>query len=132
MKALISIFIVAACAFMGMKLMQQWDASKNAASVEPKPAPVIATESLPGMDGSLETAFADAKKRGVTGLRDFLTRYGRTIRDPRRAAIELDYAALLLKNDPVEARKIFNRVKQRTPESSPVYPRVKQLEKMYQ
>lgn len=134
MKALISILIIAACAFMGMKLMQQWEETKTPApmAAEVKPTPVVAAESLPGMSGSLESALTEARKRGARGLREFLTRYGRNIRDPRLASIELDYASLVLKDDPIEAKNVYKRVKQRTPESSPIYPRVKQLERMYQ
>jgi hypothetical protein len=31
----------------------------------------------------------------------------------------------------LEAKKVFNAVKQRTPTNSPVYPRIQQLEKNY-
>jgi len=131
MKALIVIVIIAACAFVGFKLTQQWEAAKESENTNKKPV-IVASETLPGMDGSLEGPYSEAKRRGATGLRDFLTRYGKTIKDPRLGAIELDYASLLVKDNPVEARKIFARVKQRTPESSPNYPRIKQLQNMYE
>jgi hypothetical protein len=44
----------------------------------------------------------------------------------------LDYVVLVANDNPAEARKTFIRVKQRVPRESPVYPRVKQLEKAYQ
>ena len=52
--------------------------------------------------------------------------------DPRLAAIELDYIVLISSTNPQESRRLFSLVKQRTPTNSPVYPRVKRLEKTYQ
>lgn len=131
MKALISFLIIAACAWVGIKLFEQWQAAKQMETTQKTPV-IVATETLPGMHSSLESSYNEAKRRGATGLRDFLTRYGKTMQDPRLGAIELDYAALLVKDNPVEARKIFARVKQRTPESSPNYPRIQQLKNMYE
>jgi len=44
----------------------------------------------------------------------------------------LDYIVLISSTNPQEARRLFTVVKQRTPTNSPVYPRVKLLEKTYQ
>jgi hypothetical protein len=73
-----------------------------------------------------------ARNRGATGLRDFLARYGKNIDDPRRAWIELDYVVLLAQSSPGEARREFAKVKSRIQSDSPVYNRVKQLEKTYE
>jgi hypothetical protein len=54
------------------------------------------------------------------------------VSDPRLAAIELDYIVLIGSTNPQEARRLFTAVKQRTPPNSPIYERVKRLEKTYQ
>ena len=65
-------------------------------------------------------------------MRNWLKAYRPYLSDPRLAAIELDYVVLVGASDLKEARQIFAAVKQRTPTNSPVYPRIKQLEKTYQ
>jgi hypothetical protein len=65
-------------------------------------------------------------------LRNWLKAYDRQIKDPRKAWIELDYCVLVAREDPAEARRVFASVKDRMPASSPVWPRIKQLEKTYQ
>jgi len=44
----------------------------------------------------------------------------------------LDYCTMIVRDDPTEARRIFKSVKERTPATSPVYDRVKKLEKSYE
>ncbi len=133
MKFVISIVLIAIAALIGWLLYDQW---KAVSSDDGKNEIVIHSPSagsqLPGMEPQLESYLETSKRRGAKGLRDFLARYGRTIKDPRLAWIELDYVVLLAKEDPVEARKVFARVKQRTPQNSPVYSRVKQLEKTFE
>jgi hypothetical protein len=58
--------------------------------------------------------------------------YGRLVQDPRKAWIELDYCVLVSHEDLPEARRVFAEVKARTPESSPVWPRIKDLQKVYE
>lgn len=117
---------------MGWKLYEGWDTGqKTAAAQAATPAPITGTQ-LPGLVSSLESKLAASQELGATGLRNFLTQYGKGIRDPRLAWIELDYAVLVMRENPAEAKKIFARVKKRTPVSSLVYPRIKQLEKTYE
>lgn len=87
---------------------------------------------LQGLPPSLEAPLQAAHKQGAEGLRKFLGQYRYAIRDPRLAAIELDYVVLMGLHDPVEARRVFKDVQERTPNFSPVYERVKRLEKTYQ
>jgi hypothetical protein len=54
------------------------------------------------------------------------------IQDPRKAWIELDYCVVLARENPKEARRIFDQVKQRIRPDSPVYPRIKQLEPTFE
>ena len=58
--------------------------------------------------------------------------YDRSVVDPRRAWIQLDYVVEVSREDPSEAKRVFKNVKDRTPPSSPVYSRIKSLEKTYE
>ena len=133
MKAFIILIFVAGAAFVGWKFKEQWDRAHEEANVPAKPGTTTTatTTVLPGMAPSLEATLEASKKRGADGLRDFLTRYGKTIQDPRLGSIELDYVVLLGGQNLTEARRIFARVKQRTPASSPNYSRIKQLANTY-
>jgi hypothetical protein len=136
MKALIAIVIIVAAAMGGWQIYSSWldvkEKEKAKHQTEAAQAAPVSGDQLPGMVPQLEPALAAAQQQGATGLRQFLTKYGRTISDPRLASIELDYVVLVANDNPAEARKTFARVKQRTPRESPVYARVKQLEKTYQ
>ncbi|MBA4148934.1 MAG: hypothetical protein H0X66_12530 [Verrucomicrobia bacterium] len=129
MKALIVIFLVLGAAFIGWKLYEQYDVKEP--EVAEAPTQLVGTQ-LPGLPPALEYPLSTAQQQGATGLRNFLAKYGKGIRDPRLAWIELDYAVLMMRENPAEAKRIFARVKKRTPISSPVYPRIKQLEKTYE
>jgi hypothetical protein len=130
-KILITIVIVGALAFGGWELYLQWNEAKGKPDKVEVVAPVDPA-TLPGMPAGMEAAYNIAKGQGAVGLKNFLTRYGKAIQDPRLASIELDYVVLVSKDNIAEARLTFARVKDRTPPSSPVYSRMKQLEKTYE
>jgi hypothetical protein len=132
LKLLIAAVVVGILAFGGWQLYLQWKVvNETPTHTEQVVAPVDAA-SLPGMPPAMDAAYNIAKDQGAPGLKNFLTRYGKGIKDPRLAAIELDYVVLVSKNNIAEARTVFARVKERTPPSSPIYNRVKQLEKTYE
>ncbi|MDQ6631494.1 MAG: hypothetical protein M3Y82_07020 [Verrucomicrobiota bacterium] len=136
MKVLIVIGIIAIAAFGGWTIYSKWEKinapEKEKAAIPIPAAPEISGSQLPGMLPSLEGSLAAAQKRGAPGLQDFLARYGKTIRDPRLGSIELDYVVLVAPHKPDQAKKVFTRVKQRTPSSSPIYSRIKLLENTYE
>ena len=84
------------------------------------------------MPSGLEPTLQAAQTAGAPGLKNWLKQYGRVVGDPRLAWIELDYVNMLRNDDPAEARRVFAAVKKRTTPASPVYERVKQLEKTYE
>lgn len=132
MKILIAILIVAAVVFVGVKVWQKWDETSRQQDLQQANGPVDAY-SLPGLDRRLEKSLEDAKAQGAKGLKTWLdqNRNSPLVKDPRLAWIELDYAVLLSSENPSEARKIFNRVKERTPPDSPIQPRLQQLQKTF-
>ena len=81
-----------------------------------------------GLEGPLDAA----EQHGAVALREFLAAHGNAIKDPRRAWIELDYVVLAGASDPGEARRVYSKVKARLTPDSPVYSRLKQLEKTYE
>lgn len=134
MKVAISIVVVVAILYGIWTAWLQWDKYRADQDIQKKQAAILAIppEQLPGMPEGWEESFKTASKAGPTGVRNWLRAYGQRVQDPRRAWIELDYMITISKDDPQEAKRIFNDIKARTPQDSPVYLRIKQLEKTYQ
>lgn len=131
MTKVIWIFIVVLVIFCGWqgfkygeKVMNEKEQKVTVSEVRP--------ESLSGMPYSLENGYSVAKQKGPAVMRTWLKTHGSMVADPRRAWIELDFCVSLARENPAEARSVFAEVKQRTPESSPVWPRIKQLEKTFE
>jgi hypothetical protein len=103
------------------------EAQKKAAAAQN-----FSPQQLSGMPNQLEQSLEAAQKQGAAGLRNWLKIYGSSIQDPRKAWIQLDYCVDVSREDPAEARRVFAEVKSRTPDSSPVWKRIKQLEKTYE
>jgi hypothetical protein len=133
MKFLIALVIIVGLSLGAWQFYNYWGnfKPKETASA-PQPPPEIPDDQLSGMPSSLQPSLTAARQRGAAGLKDFLTAYANTINDPRRASIELDYVVLVAPSNPSEARRIFAKVKGRLQPNSPVYDRMKQLEKTYE
>ncbi|MDB6122146.1 MAG: hypothetical protein JWQ71_1139 [Pedosphaera sp.] len=135
MKLVISLVIVIAVLFGAYSVWEYWDKVSHDKDVAEKEAAAklnFSPESLQGMPNGLESTYTAAQKGGAKGIRNWLKAYGAKVQDPRKAWIELDYAVSIAREDPIEAKKIFAEVKNRTEESSQVYPRIKQMEKTFQ
>jgi hypothetical protein len=135
MTKLIVIFIVIVCLFGGWQLFLYWDKVNHEEEVAKKQTEATTVTSgtqLGGLSQPLEASLAAAQKQGAAALRNWLKTYGPSLKDPRKAWIELDYCVLIAHEDPSEARRIFAEVKNRLPETSPVYPRIKQLQSTYE
>lgn len=87
---------------------------------------------LAGVPYNLETSLQHARTQGATSMKRWLEQFGSQIQDPRKAWIQLDYCTLIASEDPQEARAVYSEVKQRLREGSPVYPRLKQLQKSFE
>lgn len=135
MKVLISILIVLAVVFTGWKVFdyyrqvegeKQGEGANSGLDVSPR--------SLPGLPKELERPLAEVTKKGPGALKDWLeqAKANNLIKDPRLAWVELDYVLMVVRENPVEAKRVFLSVQDRVDESSPVYPRVKSLEKSFQ
>jgi hypothetical protein len=127
-------------ALLGLKeLHRYWEQIKNqqlAKGGESSPGPATtphpaASGVMPGLPPSLEASLQEAKSQSPAALRLWIKKHRPYVQDPRLASIELDYVVLIGGRNYLEAKKVFNAVKQRTPTNSPVYPRIRQLEKNY-
>jgi hypothetical protein len=134
MTKVIAAVIVVALLYGGWEFFLYWERvkSEEEAARKQAAATVVVPEQLPGLPQKLETSLKTAQDHGAPALKKWLRAYGASVHDPRKAWIELDYCLLVSHDDPAEAKRVFAAVKERTLPSSPVYPRVKQLEKTYQ
>ena len=134
MKVLISILIIAAVVWVGVKVFNYWEnvdadkaAQQKAATAAPTPpAP------LTGLPQKLEASLQQARQAGVRDFRNWLNAHRNEVQDPQLAWIELDFVVAVARENPAEAKKVFAEVKERVGTDSPVYQRVKDLEKTYQ
>ena len=137
MKALISILIVIAVIFTGWKVFDYYQEVEHEKDLEKQQATAginVSPRSLPGLPNQLEGPLAEVTRKGPAALKDWLeqAKANNMVADPRLAWIELDYVLMIVRENPVEAKRIFLSVKNRLDEDSPVYPRIKSLEKSFQ
>ena len=134
MTKLIAVVIIVLVLWGGWELFFYWERVKNEEESEKKQqaAAAVVGERLAGMPYQLETSLKTAENQGATAMQAWLKAYGQMLQDPRKAWIELDYCVLISRDNPAEAKRLFAEVKARTPESSQVWPRIKQLEKTYE
>ena len=134
MTKLIAVLIIVAVLYGGWELFLYWDKVKNEEQTAQKQAAaaMVVGDQLPGVPYTLASTLQAAQQQGAVGLKNWLKTYDRVIQDPRKAWLELDYCVEVASEDPAEARRVFAAVKQRTPPSSPVWPRIKQLERTYE
>lgn len=135
MKAIMAIAIVLAAVWVFMQLVDSYDRTVNPGKPRPRPVASVSTElrgeDLPGLPPHLESTLVEAERQGAEALGRWLKTWGKQVRDPRLAWIELDYAVLMNVRDHRAAREIFQRVQQRVGTNSPVFPRVRKLESAY-
>jgi hypothetical protein len=134
MTKLIGILIIVLMIWGGYEVYVLWDNYDKDQDLKTKAeedARNFSPESLQGMPAGLEETYKMAQTRGAVGIRNWLKAYGARVEDPRKAWIELDYVVQVARDDPAEAKKVFADVKARIPETSKIYPRIKQLEKTY-
>lgn len=133
-KTLIIIVVVVAVALGGWQLFEYWEKVQDQKDTDAKAAAAAAVtpESLSGLPYQLNDSLHAAQQQGVDALGNWLKLYGNAVQDPRKAWIQLDYVLLLTRQNPQEAKRVFNEVKDRTLPNSPVWPRIHDMEKSYQ
>ena len=133
MKVLISIVVVIG-AFVGVwQLWEYWDKvnrEKLRTSEEANQFPP--SRSYSGLPAQFEQPLQAAMSQGPEAFKQWLELNRRHIEDPRLAAIELDYVITITRSAPVEAKRVFADLKGRIPGGSPLYKKIKAMEKTYQ
>ena len=134
MTKVIVVVVVILLLYGGWHFFLYWERVKNERENEQKAvaAAVVNPQALPGMAVHLEPSLETAEQQGPAAMRNWLKTYGPSIQDPRKAWIELDYCVMVVRENPSEARRVFAAVKERTSPSSPVWPRIKQLQSTYE
>ena len=134
MTKVIAAFAIILVLYIGWEVFLYWDKVSHEEETKQKQdaAAMVIGDQLPGLPYQLETSLQNARKQGATGLRNWLKAHGQSVEDPRKAWIELDYCIAVARQDTAEAKRVFAQVKERTPPSSRVWPRIKQLEKTYE
>jgi hypothetical protein len=134
MTKLIAVLIILAVGYVGYLVFQQWDKARTEHDNQrqAQAAVNVVPESLPGMPSQLDQSLRTAKEKGPAAFRAWFNTYERQLADPRRAWIELDLCVALARENPAEAKRIFAGVKGRVPPASPVWPKMKELEKTFE
>jgi hypothetical protein len=134
MTKLIAAVLIVAALYGAWEFFLYWEKVKNEEETRQKQdaAATVMGDQLPGLSSQLEPSLQAARKRGAAGLRNWLKTYGKSVEDPRKAWIELDFCVAVARDDTAEAKRVFAEVKERIGPSSPVWPRLKQLEKTYE
>jgi hypothetical protein len=133
-KTLIIIAIVVAVALGGWQMFEYWDKVQNEKDTEAKnaAAAVVNPDQLSGVPYNYEASLKAAQQQGPDALGNWLKAYGNNIQDPRKAWVQLDYVLMIARSNPQEAKRVFSEVRDRTLPTSPVWPRVHDLEKSFQ
>jgi hypothetical protein len=134
MTKVIAALIIILVLWGGWELFFYWEKVKNEDETKQKQeaAAMVIGNQLPGVPPQLESSLQAAQKQGPVALKNWLKTHDQSIEDPRKAWLELDYCVAIARENVAEARRVFAAVKERTPPSSPVWQRIKQLEKTYE
>ena len=134
MKPLITILIILIVVMGGWKIYDYWvtvesEKEEKARLNQPKE---VRPDELPGLPYEMIQSLRDAQQKGAGGMKDWLEKNRRKTQDPRLAWIELDYVVMIASKNPVEAKRIFTEVKTRIATNSPIYYRIRELQKTYE
>ena len=132
MKGLTVVLIVLAVIFGGWKLWDYWD-NVNMQKEASEKVVEVSEGQMGQMSQELERSLTEARNKGPSALKAWLNRFEKSPKIPedRLAWIKLDYVLMISQSDPLEAKKVFAEVKEKTPSTSKVYPRIQKLEKTY-
>ncbi len=134
MTKIITIFIIVVVCYCGYHLFRYWESMNDEEANKKRESAELALQGdrLEGMPYQLQNSLQVAQRQGGTAMLDWLKNYGPLVQDPRKAWIEMDVCVAIVRENPAEARRIFKTVKNRIDQNSPVWPRVKQLEKTFE
>lgn len=132
MTKAIWVLIILVIGYIGYLLFLQWDKARLEHEGRKNEPSAIVGDSLPGMPYQLDQSYKTAKNTSAAAFQTWFNANERLLTDPRKAWIELELCVAMSRQNPAEARNIFAKVKSRVPPSSPVWSRVKELEKTFE
>lgn len=133
MKVLIGILVVVGVIFGVWKIWDYWETvNKEKMAAHAAATQVEDSSNYEGMPYRLEQPFVKARAAGTKSFKQWLDTYRPHIKDPRLAAIELDYIVAITREDPVEAKRMFAEVKKRIPPTEKLAKRIESLSKSYE
>lgn len=132
MSNFIGLILVVLVLYGASKFNHYWQSVKAKQEQSDSAGQPASNGPLPGLPPTLESSLQTAQKQGASGLKAWLKQYRSYVQDPRLAQIELDYVVLVATSDRAEAQRVFDGVKGRVQPGSPMYDRVKKLERTYQ
>ncbi len=136
MKFFISILIVGGTIWLVSQLVHFYQKS-TVNSIDHQRAPATAVVSnpdddLPPLAPVLEASLKQAMAGGANAMKEWLETNGTYLRDPRKAAIQLDFAQILARSDPAGAKRLYFEVKGRNPQGAAVSGRLQKLAKLFE
>ena len=133
MSKLLLVLLIASVVYGVYRISKVYEAAdvEERARVREAASEVSPEASLPALSPQAEATLAAAAAAGAPALKTWLEANARFIPEPRLSAIQLDYAQLLIRSNPAEARRIYEAVKARTPAGSPLAPRLARLSKTF-
>ena len=132
MSNFVALILVALLLYGASKFSKYWESVKAKQEQAEGNPNDKRSNVLPGLPETMEPSLQAAQKQGAPGLRNWLKQYRAFVQDPRLAQIELDFVVLVAMSDRGEALRVFQSVKGRVQPGSPLFDRVKKLEKTYQ
>lgn len=132
MSKLLLVLLVVSVVYGVYRISVLYNRSSIEEHARESPAVAQAEETLPTLTPQLEASLSTATAAGPAAMKEWLTQYSRFAPEPRLASIQLDYAQMLVRSNPAEARRIYAAVKARTPAGSPLAPRVAKLSRTFE
>ena len=130
MTKFLFILLIAAVAWGVYRVSQLYAKVDEKGNLRPETTAVAtpnAEADIPPMTPTYEASLAQAKAGGASSVKAWLETYGGLVSEPRKSAIELDYAKMLILSNPAEARRIYLSVKAKNGPNSLLASRIKTL-----
>lgn len=136
MKALMAILLIAAAIWGMSQIVHVYQKSQANAIDRPRPTSAVAQanpdDDLPPLLPALEASLKQAMAGGASTMKEWMDVNSPYLRDPRKAAIQLDYARILAGSDPAGAKRLYLEVKARNVTVAAVTGRLQKLARIFE
>src|SRR5829696_6316984 len=103
-KLIITVVLAAVIYFAGKSVFDQYKVKQQKEKIAAAGGPTPPADGLQGLPAQFESSLQAAQAQGAPALKTWLDRYRPYTRDPKLAAIELDYVVLVSRSNPAEAK----------------------------